>query len=82
MESRKSYVRYVLNEEKNHQPKTGAKDVLATICADGKFFGRIPNCPSCAGGKLRFDCEKGTYKCPGYMEDTEFRHCRAVFAFD
>lgn len=71
---------FFCNEDKNNQPKTGTKDTLAEMCADGKLLGRIPNCPKCAGGKLRFDLSKGTYKCPGYMEDTEFKHCKAVFS--
>jgi len=54
---------------------------LAAKCADGKLFGRIPGCPKCAGGKLRFDSEKGSYKCPGYMEDTDFKNCGAKFEF-
>jgi hypothetical protein len=52
------------------------------MCADAKLLGRIPNYSSCSGGKLRFDRLKGTYKCPGYMGDTEFRHCQASFAFE
>ncbi len=52
---------------KNSQPKSGNKSELAAKCADGKQFGKISSCSSCGGGKLRFDREKGTYKCPGFM---------------
>lgn len=65
--------------EKNQQSKTGTKSELAAKCADGKQFGRIPTCPKCGGGKLRFNRDRGTYACPGYMEDTDFVHCSATY---
>jgi hypothetical protein len=37
------------------------------------LLGAIPNCSSCAGGKLRFNYQEGTYSCPGYMEG-KIRH--------
>ena len=55
---------------------------MAARCADGKLFGKIPFCPTCAGGKPRFDKEKGAYKCPGFMYDTEFKRCGATFTFE
>lgn len=55
---------------------------MVAKCADGKQFGRIPTCSKCGGGKLRFNREKGTYACPGYMEDTDFVHCNATFNFE
>lgn len=51
-------------------------------CADGKQLGRIPACSSCGGGKLRFNRQNGTYTCPGYMEDTDFKNCGAKFSYD
>jgi hypothetical protein len=39
----------------NVQAKSGTKDELASKCADGKLFGRIPLCPKCKEGKLRFN---------------------------
>lgn len=33
----------------------GTKDELASKCADGKLFGKIPICSKCGGGKLRFN---------------------------
>ncbi len=62
--------------------KIGRKDELAARCADGRQFGRIPPCPKCGGGKLKFDREKGLYFCPGYMEDTDFVHCDGKFGFE
>jgi len=53
--------------EKNDQVKVGKKHEMAERCADGKQFGRIPPCPKCGGGKLRFDRDHGLYYCPGYM---------------
>ena len=67
---------------KNNQAKTGTKSELVAKCADGKQFGRIPHCHKCAGGKLRFDRNLGTYKCPGYMEDTDFVNCGAKLSFE
>lgn len=67
---------------KNGQARTGTKQELAARCADGKQFGRISNCHKCGGGKLRFNRDKGTYTCPGYMEDTDFINCGAHLNFD
>lgn len=55
---------------------------MATKCADGKQLGRIPTCSKCNGGKLRFDRATEMYKCPGYMEDTDFVHCNEDFRFN
>lgn len=64
----------------NNQPKTGTKKDLIIKCADGKTLGQIPMCPYCGGGKLRFDILSGTYKCPGYMDDDEFKNCGKKFS--
>jgi hypothetical protein len=55
---------------------------LVARCADGKQFGRIPNCSKCGGGKLRFNRLTGKYNCPGYMEDTDFVNCSKKFDFE
>lgn len=73
---------FLLILEKNGQSKTGTKSELVTKCADGKQFGRIPTCSKCGGGKLRFNRDKGSYSCPGYMEDTDFINCSATFKFE
>jgi len=31
---------------------------------------------------LRFNREKGSYACPGYMEDTDFINCGTTFNFE
>ena len=36
-------------------------------------------CTGCGGGKLRFDRKTGIYKCPGYMDDEDFKHCSSTF---
>lgn len=53
--SNKFYVLICFSQEKNNQAKVGRKEQLAVRCADGRQFGRIPPCPKCGGGKLRFD---------------------------
>ena len=66
----------------NSQFKSGNKEELAAKCADGKLLGSIPLCPSCGGGRPRFDKSTKTYKCNGYMDDDCFRNCHKVFEFD
>ena len=66
----------------NHQPKTGNKSELVEKCADGKLLGQIPLCKSCGGGKLRFNSTTGIYKCPGYMDDEDFKRCGTNFNRD
>jgi hypothetical protein len=59
----------------NRQPSTGTKDQLIQRCTEGKLFGAIPKCPKCFAGNPRFDLKTGTYKCPGFMDDTTFKNC-------
>jgi hypothetical protein len=59
----------------NGQSTTGAKDELVQRCAQGAIMGRIPTCPLCSGGKLKYDAATGIYACPGYMDDADFRPC-------
>lgn len=59
----------------NNQPVSGNKSDLVERCAEGKVLGALPVCPLCGAGKLRFEGSKGTYKCPGYMDDDEFKAC-------
>ncbi len=44
-----------------------------------KVLGSIPKCQKCGGGRPRYDNKNGKFQCPGYMEDTEFKHCRKVY---
>jgi hypothetical protein len=65
--------------KKNSQKVTGTKKELIERIADGKVLGSIPLCPSCGGGRPRFDSGKGTYLCPGFMEDDKFVNCNKKF---
>jgi hypothetical protein len=62
----------------NGQATTGAKDELARRCAEGAVMGRIPKCPACKDGMLRYDATSGVYACPGFHDpdSNKFRHCR------
>lgn len=57
----------------NDMNTTGNKTVLVARAADGKAFGALPRCPSCSGGRIRY--EAGKYSCPGYMDDDTFVKC-------
>lgn len=61
--------------KKNNQVSSGSKSDLVERCSQGKLLGALPNCPECFGGKLRFNIKTGEYKCPGFMDDTDFRSC-------
>jgi len=65
----------------NDQTMKGTKSELITKVADGMALGRIPRCPKCFAGRLRF--ESGKYICPGYGDDEgKFHRCtyKANFA--
>lgn len=64
---------------KNGQKVTGTKDELVERIADGKVLGAIPKCQSCGGGRPKWDAKSGTYRCPGYMEDSDFVRCNKLF---
>jgi len=64
---------------KNSQKVTGTKKELIERIADGKVLGSIPLCPKCGGGRPRFNSAKGTYLCPGFMEDDKFVNCNKQF---
>jgi len=38
----------------NDQSRSGNKAVLLAKCADGSAFGKLPRCPTCHGGKIKF----------------------------
>lgn len=65
---------------KNGQKVTGTKNELIDRVADGKILGAIPKCPSCGGGRPKWDAKTATYKCPGYMEDSDFVNCNKKFS--
>jgi hypothetical protein len=60
---------------------SGNKDELIDKIADGKILGSIPRCPACGGGRPKFDRGNGTYYCPGYRDDEEFKNCHKTFTF-
>ena len=62
--------------KKNDQKCSGSKAELIDRVADGMVRGRIPRCPKCGAGRLRYDSENSLYRCPGYMDDTDFVFCR------
>ena len=66
----------------NGQSRSGNKTELADNCADGKVLGKIPQCESCGGGRLRFNMKTGIYKCPGFMEDDKFVNCHKTFTME
>ena len=71
----------ILKEElkANDQARSGAKGDLVAKIADGRLLGKIPRCPSCFGGRLRFSYKANTYECPGYHDDESFVNCGKVF---
>ena len=64
---------------KNGQKVTGTKPELIDRVADGKVLGAIPKCPSCGGGRPKWDAKTGKYTCPGYMEDLDFINCHKKY---
>jgi hypothetical protein len=58
--------------ELNQCPKSAGKEVLAERVADGLLLGGIPKCPSCGGGRLRFNNQTGKYICPGFIDGGYF----------
>jgi hypothetical protein len=87
-----NYTRVKLQKlcELNELPKSAGKNVLAERIADAMLLGKIPKCPSCNGGRLRFNLLKGTYYCPGYIDGGHFYQdlgddyifCNRTFEFD
>ncbi|CAG9319539.1 unnamed protein product [Blepharisma stoltei] len=65
---------------KNDQKVSGTKDELAERIADGVVLGAIPKCPSCGGGRPKFDFKKGTYYCAGYRDDVDFVNCHKKYS--
>lgn len=67
---------------KNFVKKSGNKSDLIERIADCKMYGKYPDCPSCGGGKLsvtypqKFGHDgQGQWKCKGFMDDDQYRHC-------
>ncbi|CAD8059947.1 unnamed protein product [Paramecium primaurelia] len=63
----------------NDQKQTGNKGELIERIADCMIKGCLEKCPNCSGGRPKFNPIQKIFKCPGYMDDTEFRFCNKVF---
>jgi len=67
----------------NGQKKGGTKAELVERITDAKMYGCLPRCPKCSGGQLRVTYKgakwgmagQGSFSCPGYMDDTDFKSC-------
>ncbi|CAD8152559.1 unnamed protein product [Paramecium pentaurelia] len=63
----------------NDQKQTGNKGELIERIADCMIKGCLEKCPNFSGGRPKFNPIQKIFKCPGYMDDTEFRFCNKVF---
>ena len=59
--------------------KTGNKDELIEKICDGKILGQIPRCPSCFGGRPKFNYMTGKYYCSGFRDDEDFVNCHKSY---
>ncbi len=66
---------------KNGQKVGGTKAELVARISECSVLGAVPLCQDCGGGKLNFDIRTCTYRCPGYMDDTDFVRCNHKFEF-
>ncbi|CAK75488.1 unnamed protein product (macronuclear) [Paramecium tetraurelia] len=63
----------------NDQKQTGNKGELIERIADCMIKGCLEKCPNCSGGRPKLNPVQKNFKCPGYMDDTEFRFCNKVY---
>ncbi|CAK75956.1 unnamed protein product (macronuclear) [Paramecium tetraurelia] len=63
----------------NDQTQMGNKAELIERIADCMIKGCLEKCPNCSGGRPKFNPTQKVFKCPGYMDDTEFRFCNKVY---
>lgn len=63
----------------NDQKVTGTKGELCDLLAPQVVLGASVRCPTCGGGKLRFNLDTGVLSCPGYHDDTDYVACGARF---
>eukprot|EP01112_Ceratiomyxa_fruticulosa_P018187 TRINITY_DN5776_c0_g2_i1.p1 TRINITY_DN5776_c0_g2~~TRINITY_DN5776_c0_g2_i1.p1 ORF type:complete len:241 (-),score=49.11 TRINITY_DN5776_c0_g2_i1:188-910(-) len=57
----------------NDQLLSGSRPELVKRVSDCIIHGCLPRCPTCSGGRLKY--EGGVYKCPGYHDDDNFVSC-------
>mmetsp|Transcript_50319 Transcript_50319/g.145941 ORF Transcript_50319/g.145941 Transcript_50319/m.145941 type:complete len:271 (+) Transcript_50319:78-890(+) len=53
---------------KNNQVRTGKKDELVQLVAEGRHLGALPPCPRCERGHLHWSRVGGWFSCPGYFD--------------
>ena len=69
----------------NGQLIGGTKAELVMRVADGVLHGALQKCTSCGGGRLHPTTKKvpaKAFRCKGFFDDDEFRHCGAKFKAD
>jgi hypothetical protein len=61
----------------NGQPVSGNKSELLARITRCIEYGCLPRCPTCEGGLMKEEKRKSkfVYRCPGYMEGTDFQNC-------
>lgn len=61
----------------NGQLVSGNKSELLARITRCIEYGCLPRCPTCEGGLMKEEKRKSkfVYRCPGYMEGTDFQHC-------
>lgn len=42
-------------------------------------MGCLERCPNCSAGRPKLMAARKVFKCPGYMDDTEFRFCNKIY---
>jgi hypothetical protein len=57
----------------NNQLVSGNKPELVERCVDGEVNGRIPKCPRCLLGRLKFNTSTAMYECAGYHDEDSQR---------
>jgi len=64
--------------KKNDQTMSNLnKKELIEKVADGIVQGKIPRCPRCFAGRLRYNPKNGKYTCPGHTNDEgKYRACK------
>lgn len=61
----------------NGQQVSGNKSELLARITRCIEYGCLPRCPTCEGGLMKEEKRKSkfVYRCPGYMEGTDFQNC-------
>jgi len=62
--------------KRNNMVQTGNKDELIEKIASSMVLGVIPKCPTCGGGRPKY--QNGFWFCEGYRDDTDWTDCHFV----